>query len=110
MDYALMVPTIGSFAMRLLGQTPDSIRNLEALRGYFGNHLDVLTKGDWEELCYWPTTWVEVLAVLLCHEFHCSKVQCLILEEPNEQKMEPKKQKKQEKPEKTLLHPSTYFC
>jgi hypothetical protein len=93
LDYPLMVPSTGSFAMRLLGQTPQSLRKLEALTGYFGNHLQDLTKGDWEELCYWPTTWVEVLVVLLCHAFHCSRVQCLILEEPENQKKQEKEEK-----------------
>ena len=80
----IMVPNEGSEALTYLGHTPKSIREHALLKEHFGERLRDLTNGDWESICYWPSNWIEVIVVLLCHVFHCPGVQCFIVENLDE--------------------------
>ena len=65
--------------LQLLHHTPETVQDLPDLKFWFDNIPQMLRYEDKERLCNWPSHYVEVAILLLCHTFHAERVQCFFL-------------------------------
>ena len=76
-EYYFNVPS--KMTLKLIRSTPDTVNDVPELKNWFHDTISKLNLPDREIICNWPSQYVELGVVLLCHTFHSEKVQCFFL-------------------------------
>ena len=77
--YYIDLPCKKRVIWKMIRATPETINDIPELRDWFHDTICKLHYEDREFLCNWPSNYVELGLILLCHTFHSEKVQCFFL-------------------------------